>query len=288
MFKLVTDSTCNVPAHLIDKNITSVLSSYIFFGSEEFREGVNISSQELQDRILVKKQIPSMTNPPTSLEFAKLFEDINKNKDVDMIFAVMISSKLSNIHKNATIAADIYNKRSDQGNCKVLVYDSQALDMGLGMIVLQAQDAIRQGKSKEEIKKLIEHGVSTVKAYVYVDQLDFLVRGGRVSKLAGMFGTFLGMKPILSNINGEIIAKGKIKGKENAIQQILEYMQQDIPPGTPVSVAVCDAASKPEGDQLLTTIQSRFKCAKTYRHNLCPSVTVHAGPGAVGVLFLPV
>lgn len=287
MFKLVTDSTSNIPAHLIDNNITSVLSSYIFFGSEEFREGVNITSQELQDRILIKKQIPSMTNPPTSLEFAKLFEDINKNKDVDMIFAVMISSKLSNIHKNATIAADIFNKRTDQGKCRVAVFDSQALDMGLGLIVLQAQDAIRQGKSGEEIKKLIERGVTNVKAYVYVDQLDFLVRGGRVSKLAGMFGTFLGMKPILSNVNGEIIAKGKIKGKDKAIEQILEYVQQDVPPGKDIHVSVCDAASKPEGDQLLSTIQSRFKCVKTYRHNLCPSVTVHAGPGAAGVFFVP-
>lgn len=286
MFKIVTDSTCNLSSMQLDKNIASMLASYIFFGQEEFRDGVNISSEEIQERLLVKKQVP-MTAPPTSSEFVKHYEDLNKNKDLDRIFSIHISSKLSNIHKCATIAADIFNKRTDQANCKVIVFDSQSLDMGLGMIVLQAQEAARQVKSGDEIKKVIENSIRKIKVYVYVDQLDFLVRGGRVSRLAGMVGSFLGMKPILSNDNGEIIARGKIKGQEKAIEQILDYMQQDIPPGAGIHAAVCDAAAKQEGDKLLSIIQNRFKCIKTYRTMLSPSVTSHAGTGAVGVFFLP-
>ncbi len=284
MFKIVTDSTCNLPPATIQKDITTMLASYIFFGSEEFREGVNISSEALQERLLVKKQVP-MTAPPTSSEFVKHFLDISK--DADAIFSIHISSKLSNIHKCASIAADIFNKQPKPKPCEVLVYDSQALDMGMGLVVLAAQDAVQKGKSKEDIKKIIENSIQKVKAYVYVDQLDFLVRGGRVSRLAGMMGSFLGMKPILSNSNGEIIARGKIKGQEKAIEQILDYMQQDIPPGAGIHAAVCDAAAKAEGDKLLSVIQTRFKCVKTYRTMLSPSVTSHAGTGAVGVFFLP-
>jgi DegV family protein with EDD domain len=282
MIKFVTDSTSNIPENLLELYNITVVPSYIFFENKEYREGVNISYEDFCKFLTVSKNFP-MSAPPASSEFLKVYQEISK--DVDSIFSIHISSNLSNIYKFASIAADIFNKQKREKLTEVEVIDSQSIDMGLGMIVLEAARFAKLNENKEEIKKVIEKLKKKMRFYIYVEKIEYLIKGGRVRKLTGMLANLLNIKPILSVENGEILNKGKVRDKENAKEFLLNLLSSEINSTDKIKVAVLDAFSKEEGDNLLQEIKKRFNCEEIFRNNFSTTVTLHLGPGALGVAF---
>lgn len=285
MIKIVTDSTCNLPVEYFNKHGIRFVPSFIFFGSEEFREGVNITHQEFYKKLSLAKEIP-MTSPPTSVDFLKVYNELSK--DCDKILSIHISSQLSNIYKFASIAADIFNSQKKEKSCEVKTYDTKLVDMGFGFVVQETVKALQEGKSLQEVERTMNNVIEKIKGYFYIDKLEFLIRGGRVGKLGGFFGTLLNVKPILTIESGQLAPKDKVMGREKAKETILKLMEQDVKYGTPIKVGVCDSGAKEDGDTFLQTIKGRFTCVESWRDNISTSVTVHAGLGALVVFFYPV
>ncbi len=283
MIKIVTDAASNVPKPFVDQYGITVLSSSIVFPDREFRE-LDVKYEDFCKMLKTYKE-PPRTGSPTSAEFVKVYVDLGK--EAGTIFSIHISSKLANIYRNASIAQDIFNKKKKGKPPEVMAIDTRMLDMGSGLIALEAAMAAREGKDKDYVKRLIDTLIKEVKAYFYVDTLEYMVKGGRVKRITGITAGLLGMKPILTMEDGEIITKDKAIGRDKAIERMLTLMEKDIVQGVPIKVVVVDAMAILEGDNLLKTIKGRFNCAETIRTTISASITTHAGPGSLGAIFYP-
>jgi len=281
MIKIVTDTTSSLSKEYLDRYGITAAPSYLFFENERFQEGVDLSYPDFCSKLKSVKSLPT-TAAASSAEFVSIYSQLAK--EAETIFSIHISSNLSLIYRNATIGAEMVSKDK---SVEVKVIDSKVIDLGLGMIVLEAAKAAQMGKSKEEIEKLIAEIVGKVKCYFYVDTMEFLMKSTRVTKLRGIFAGILNMKPILAIENGEMVSKDKAIGKEKALEKILMLMGGEIKPQQSIRVAVSDVLAKAEGDNLLKMIKEKFDCKETLRSNLSTSVAVHCGPGTVAVSFYP-
>lgn len=280
MVKIVSDSTANLPAGELQALGVETAPSYIFFGDEEFKEGISLGYNDFIEKLKHSATLPQ-TAPATSAEFVNIYNKILQQ--TNEIISIHVSSKLSNIHRNASIAADMVCRQNP--NAKITVIDSQNVDFGLGLIVREAAKAAHAGKSGEEIVALVKGTIGKIGGFVYIDTLEYLKRGGRVGRLAAFFGTLLNMKPILKLENGELSLADKVKGRENALDVMVSLLKQAIPPGANPIIGVVDAVAREEGDKYLNILRSQIPCREAMRASLCQSTTIHGGPGAIGVFY---
>lgn len=282
VIRIVTDSTCNLPKATLDAYGIRVLPSFILFGNERYREGVDLNYEDFCSKLKSIPQSPS-TSPCTSGEFATVYTELAK--ETDTIFSIHISANLSNYHRNAQIAADVMKNQTREKPLDIVVVNSRMLDMGLGMLVLEAAAAAKEGKSKEEVQGKITQVADKMKGFFYVDTLEFLMRSARISRLKGLLAGILNKKPILTIENGDLVRKDVATGKEKAAERMLQLIEKAVPPGSCIKVGVSDAQAKEDGDRFLNQIKSRYQCVEVQRGNLRESVVVHAGLGAFGVFF---
>jgi DegV family protein with EDD domain len=284
MIGIVTDSTANIPKEILARYSIKVLSTYIIFEEEKFKEG------ELSHNEFCKKLTSSskrvVTAPATAGEFVDVYSKLGEENDV--IFSIHISSKMSNYYRNAQIASEMIKNKISDKKIEIITIDSQSVDLGLGMIVIEAAKLSKEGKSKEEIKNRIENIIKNIKGYFYVDTLEYLVKSTRVSRVKGLLGSFLNMKPILGISNGEVILKDKAIGKENCLEKILKIMENEIKPNSKIKLGIVNSLLEKDAEILLNTIKTKFNCVEIFRNNTSQSVVINTGPNNLGIFFYEV
>lgn len=178
----------------------------INFGEEEFVDNVTMSRREFYEHLRVCKELPK-TSQPTPDAFAQAYQ-----KAVDAgekVVVLTISSKLSGTFQSANIAAMDFPGQ-------VYVVDTRSAAIGVGVLAEYANGLAKQGLSAEEIVAKLETEKHNVVLLAALDTLDYLVRGGRLSKAAGIAGGLLNIKPVITLENGEIIVAGKARGTKQA------------------------------------------------------------------------
>ena len=178
----------------------------INFGEEEFVDNVTMSRREFYEHLQVCKELPK-TSQPTPDAFAQAYQ-----KAVDAgekVVVLTISSKLSGTFQSANIAAMDFPGQ-------VYVVDTRSAAIGVGVLAEYANGLAKQGLSAEEIVAKLETEKHNVVLLAALDTLDYLVRGGRLSKVAGIAGGLLNIKPVITLENGEIIVAGKARGTKQA------------------------------------------------------------------------
>ena len=178
----------------------------INFGEEEFVDNVTMSRREFYEHLRVCKELPK-TSQPTPDAFAQAYQ---KAVDADeKVVVLTISSKLSGTFQSANIAAMDFPGQ-------VYVVDTRSAAIGVGVLAEYANGLAKQGMSAEEIVAKLETEKHNVVLLAALDTLDYLVRGGRLSKAAGIAGGLLNIKPVITLENGEIIVAGKARGTKQA------------------------------------------------------------------------
>lgn len=279
--RFVTDSTANLPADVERRFGIKVLHIYLFFGEEEHREGVTLTYADFMNK-LTSSKVPPQTAPPTSAEFVKAYEELIA-EGADVILSVHVSSQLSNTFRNACIARDMVSRTHPQA--KIVTLDSELIDLALGSCIEEAAELAQQGRTADEVVAHLKAICKAIRVYAYVDTLEYLKRGGRVTKLAAFFGGLLGVKPILKLENGQLDLAEKVGGQEKALETIAAMLKKEIPEGRPLDIGAADCSNQQMGDQFLQTLKTQFNCRRTRRASLSPSVAIHTGPGALAVAY---
>lgn len=272
--KIITDSTADLPLNIINKYDIKVLPLLVSFGEETYQDGVNIELQQLLERMEGSKNFPSTTqiNPQRFIECYKKY--LNEGYK---IISIHISSKLSGTYQSACIAKEMLQTED------ISVIDSLNVTSGLGLLVLKAarlrDNSLEKGEIEKEIKNLIPH----IKSALAFSTMDNLIKGGRISKTAGTIGNILGIKPIISVENGELIAIDKVRGVKKAVRAILDFMdKKGIKEREPSALLYV------ENKDILDILREDFK-TKDREFIQCQVgcvVGVYAGAGACGVFFI--
>ena len=215
---IVTDSTADLPVELAEKNNITVIPLKVFFGNEEYSDGVTLTKDEFIEKIKTSPVMPT-TSQPSPGEFQQLYESLAK-QGFENIISIHISSKLSGTVNSAKIAKSMIK------NADIRVIDSHTASVGLGLVTLRAAALLESLADFDEIEKQIESELKMTKIFFTVKTLEYLSKNGRIGRAQAFLGKMLDLKPILAleGGQGEIIPVNKIKGSYKAIDEIIHLV----------------------------------------------------------------
>lgn len=274
--KIIVDSTADLAPSIAD--MVTVVPLTIRFGDEEFIDGVTIDHRQFYEKLIESDVMPS-TSQANIDDFSKVFENITQSGDTAVV--ITISSALSGTFNSARLAAEDYEG-------KIFVVDSRSVAIGTGILAQLAINLAEEGYTAEKIAEYLTAERERVKVVAMLDTLEYLKRGGRISKTAAAVGTLLSIKPVITLKDGEITILGKARGSKQANNFLADEIESSggVDFSKPVLLGytglsdlllkkyVEDSAHLWEGhvDSLQSTVVGSV-------------VGTHAGPGAIAVAF---
>lgn len=278
---LVSDSAMDLPQHLIEAHDIRVVPFYINFTNESYRDGVDITTRELYDKVEELKELPK-SGAVSPAGWQEVFDPIVA-AGYD-IFCLTIGSKISSTFQNAYIASLEY----DKGRVEVL--DSTVLSSAISILMLKAIGLRDQGKSATEIKKAIEPMRAKLHTQFVIPTLDYLYKGGRCSAMAKVVGTVLSIKPQIKMTDGVLDVYKKSVGK---MSRAVDGMLNDF-----FLMAKADKLdleyvfiTHSFGERMFEYMKEKVEAENLgIKHliegNAGSVISTHCGPGTIGILYL--
>ncbi len=273
--RIIVDSTADLMPEI--KNRVYIVPLTVRFGDEEYIDGVTIDHKTFYEKLVESDVLPT-TSQATPDAFAKEYEKAKQAGEA--VVVITLASQFSGTYQSAMIAADDYEH--------IYVVDSGSAAMGSGILVELAFRLLDEGKSAEEIAKTLEEEKKKIVIVALVDTLEYLKRGGRVSKAVAFAGGVLNIKPVLSVINGEIGMLGKARGSKMGNNLLVQEIDKagGIDFGKPVLLGysgISDALLRKYIEDSRHIWEGNLN---EVRYTTVGSVIgTHAGPGAVVVAF---
>ncbi len=273
--RIIVDSTSDLMPE-IKKRVT-VVPLTVRFGEEEFIDGVTIDHKTFYEKLAEGIYVPS-TSQASPHAFEQEYEKIKETGEEAVV--ITISSKLSGTYQSAVIAAQEYEN--------IYVVDSGTGAVGGGILTELALKYADDGMSAKEISEKLEEDKQKIIIVALVDTLEYLKRGGRISKTVAFAGTVLNIKPVLSIVDGEIHILGKARGSKHGNNQLVKEINKV--GGVDFSKPVLLGYTGLSDELLLQYIKDSKSIwegnVETVRYTTIGSVIgTHAGPGAVVVAF---
>lgn len=278
--KIIADSTCDLSKELLEKYNISILPLHIVLGDKEYKDGFEISPDEIYQWSNTNNEAPK-TSAVSISDAIELFDE--QLKKYDEIICFSISGQMSTTVNVMRMAAEELEAED-----KIHIIDSENLSTGGGLLVIEASIKAKEGKSGKEIVEYIEQLRPYVRASFIVDTLTFLHRGGRCSGAAALAGGALKLHPKIMVENGAMKPDKKYRGKMSSA--ILSYAKELEPQ---LKNAKTDRVFLTHSGCTEEIIQSIYDFLKEL--NLFDEILItraggvissHCGPGALGVLFI--
>ncbi|MBQ6706247.1 MAG: DegV family protein [Clostridia bacterium] len=273
--RIIVDSTADLMPEF--KNRVQVVPLTVRFGNEEYIDGVTIDHKTFYEKLIESDLLPT-TSQATPDMFMK---ELDKAKAAgDAAVVITLASPFSGTYQSATIAAAEYDN--------VYVVDSGTVAMGSGILVELACRLLDEGKSAKEIAHILDEEKKKIVIVALVDTLEYLKKGGRVSKAVAFAGGVLNIKPVLSVIGGEIAMLGKARGSKMGNNLLVQEIEKT--GGIDFKKPVLLGYSGISDALLLKYIEDSRHIWEgnlpEVRYTTVGSVIgTHAGPGAVAVAF---
>lgn len=283
VIKILTDTGCDLPKEYIDKYEIDVLPLVVTREEKEYQDGIDITPKELYDGMrggtIYKTAQISLNN------FIRKFTEYAKNKDT--VIYICFSSGLSGTYETALLAKQTVLEEHPDLDLEII--DSKAATGGQGLIVEKAGRIAKEGKSKEEIIETINFYVDNMEHIFIVDDMEYLFRGGRISKTTALVGGLLNIKPILEiNEEGKLVAIDKARGKQKALKRMLDIMEERSNGANlkVQTIGISHGDSLREAEKFKKIIEERFGPDKFIIDFVGCAIGAHTGPGIITLFFL--
>lgn len=271
--KIVTDSTADIPKELVEEYDIEIVPLTVRLGDRTFRDYYDLQPAEFFQMLNETDEFPT-TSQPSVEEFLNTYRKIGKNED---ILSLHISSELSATCQSASVALQ------QLPGWNVNIMDSRFTSVGLGIMVLEAAKAARDGADFQEVINLVERLKSQVKVYFSVDSLEHLQKGGRIGKAQAFVGAMLKIKPLLALEGGMVTPVERIRGTNKLINRMVELVKEDAGEGKIVKAGFIWGESDELVTKLIQQMSDSIKFEEVYRRSIGNVITSHAGPTAFGV-----
>lgn len=275
MLRILTDTSAGFTYEDVKKIGVEMVSLSITFEDGEYLDGKNLSTDEFYAKQKVSKTLPK-TAAVNQEAFEEVFRDV-KAKGDEMI-VLTISKELSLTHDQAMKA------KKAVGYDKIYIIDTLSAATPIIALLMEAVKMRDAKMSTDKIVAEISALVPKARLFAYVDTLKYLKAGGRISGMKAFMGTILGVKPILTLVDGKIASNSKAMGLKKAQEAILEQLKtHDVDFSRPVYFAHTNAHEECEKIKARARERHEFKDGGTWY--ISATVAVHAGPGASAVAF---
>ena len=272
--KIITDSTADMAASFRENVIQIPLT--VSFGEEEYIDGVTIDKEMFYRKLETSDVLPK-TSQPSPAAFQKVFEELSANGDEGLV--ITVTSKLSGTYQCACMAAEDYSN--------IRVVDSLSASIGTGILAEYALHCVDKGMTLTALAEHLEEKRGEICVVARVDTLEYLEKGGRISKAVTLAGGLLNIKPVITIEDGEIALLGKARGTKRANNLLTEQIQKA---GLDYSMPILLGYSGNSDELLEKYIEAsrslwEGKVEVLDRTQLCSVIGTYAGSGAVAAAF---
>lgn len=282
-YTIVTDTTCDLPQDYYEKNnVTVITLTYMLDGVEydgSFENSLKpaLFYEKLRGGIMAKT---AAVSPET---MTRIFTNVLEQGS-DLLY-VAFSSGLSSTYQNACIARDdLAEKYPDQ---KILCVDSLCASLGEGLLLDLVLRKAREGANVEELAAYAQEIRLHVCHYFTVDDLNHLYRGGRVSKTTALFGTMLGIKPVMHVDNeGHLIPIGKVRGRRQSLDALVTKMGTKIEGCDNPYVFISHGDCIDDAKYVSAQVKAKYGIKTEIIGTIGPVIGSHSGPGTVALFFV--
>jgi len=272
---ILVDSGSDVPKPYREKYGMYVAPLTIIYKDAEYHDGVDIQPEDVFARF--STEIPS-TSLPSPATVADLFREI-KADGYEKVVVVTISSGLSGTFEM------MQGFGPNPEGLEARYVDTKNIGIGSGFTAIRAGELIEQGLPFDEVCERAETAARNTKLFFCVSTLEYLIKGGRIGLVAGMVGTILDLKPVIScNEQGIYHTVAKARGRKKSLELALEESVKAAAGATEYSIAVVHGHAQEEAEALLAQLKERLP---NFRYEidgpLTPALVVHTGPGLIGI-----
>jgi DegV family protein with EDD domain len=277
MIRIVTDSTCDLPAVLLAEHRIVVVPVNIQFDHESYQEGVTLSASSFYQKIEQYNRIPA-TSQPSHGQFQAAYLPLQEDPDTEAILSIHITGNLSGTYDSAVVAAG-----QMPAEPPITVFDSLSGSMGLGFQVLEAAEMVRRGTSLPVILARLETLRERMRVYFSLYDLKYARKSGRVGAAQALMASLLDIKPMLTVREGELAVIGRVRSRAQALRALTDTLCEQLG-DRPARVAVIHAHAPEEAEQVRARLAPRVGAPQITVSELSVGIAVHFGPGTVGVV----
>lgn len=274
---ILSDSTCDLSEKLIKENDVKLVSLYVSFDSDIYKDGEEIVPSKLYELVKERKELPK-TSACSIGDFLVVFKKyLDEGYD---IFYTGIGSKLSSTYNNALAAKQELNTE------RIQISDSGNLSSGIGLLVLKACEFARNGKNVKEIKDEIDKLVPNVRSKFAVESLEYLHKGGRCSGVARFFGTMARLKPVIIVEDGKMSVLAKPIGKRRALQVMIDDIVSNKDNIYNDCVMITHTYADEDAAYLKEVLAKEVPNAHVEETHAGCVISSHCGKGTIGILYI--
>lgn len=268
--KIITDSTSDISPEVAQAFGITIVPGYVRFGSEVFRDGIDISNNGFYQKLLQSPFHPT-TSEPTLQDFARVYSDCPA--EMEGIISIHISSKISNTCRSAQ-----KGKKMCKGKQTVEIVDSLSTSIGLSLVVMAAARLSNAGESLPNILKEAKETVSQIGMLGILDTMKYLALGGRVSQRTAAVSKMFQVKPLITFKNGEIVREGLVRSYASGVDRLYAFVKD-----TPFvkDLAIAYSTVPEQAIELRKRLGSIFPEEKILVAQLGAALGAHGGPGVL-------
>lgn len=272
---ILVDSGTDVPEDFIREHHIFVAPLKIIYKDREYDDRVNITPQEIYDRL--GKEVPK-TSLPDAGYVNGIFEQISR-EGYDTVLIITISANLSGTHNLLRVLAQEY------GKLNIRMVDTKNIGIGAGLQAMLAVNLLSQGLSLEVVLEKLAVSIKESKIYFCLDTLEYLAKGGRIGKVSAILGSVLHLVPVIScSPEGIYETVAKVRGSANAIARAISLVVTHAGRHARFAVGVAYGSAQEQAMKVLNELKQILpQCEQFIHTDVSPALSVHTGPGLIGI-----
>ncbi|HDR3655320.1 TPA: DegV family protein [Bacillus cereus] len=281
--KIITDSAADLPVELLQAYDIDLIPLRVYDEAEtetEYLDGVTLESvtllQKMREGAVYRTSLPSLET------FQEKF--VSYAKEGNPCIYLAFSSELSGTYQSSVVIKE--EVKETYANLDLEIIDTKCASLGQGLVVLEAAKMAKDGASKEDILKRVDFLMSHMEHIFTVADLQYLVRGGRLSKVAGFIGGLLNIKPILNVEEGKLVPLEKVRGKKKVLSRIVDIMEERGKDLKGQTIGMTHGDDLETAEALKSLITERFGCEVFIVNTIGAAIGAHTGPGVITLFFL--
>lgn len=278
--KILADSACDLPKDFYAENNVTLLPLKVHINGQEYEDVKTIDSKTVYDAIR-RGEVPKTSQVSPHL-FEEVFTKMAENNE-DGIY-IAFSSELSGTYQTSVMILDQVKEKYP--NFNLTIVDTKCASLGFGLVVREAARLAAENSSKEEILTDVRFRSQHMEHLFTVEDLDYLAKGGRVSKASAFLGGLLNIKPILNVEDGKLVPIEKIRGKKKVYRRLIEMMKERGDDFSRQVVGISHADTEETALEVKAMIEEELHPKEVYITSIGSAVGAHTGAGTIAIFFL--
>jgi len=278
--KIITDSACDLDKKIIEKYDIEVMPLLVNQGEDERLDGLTIDPKDLFEGMRLGENYKTAQIP-----LAELLKVLDSFKDRECIY-LSFSSKLSGTCDTARIVIENLKGKNPGIENRIKIIDTKCASGGMGLVVLKAAQMAMKGCSLEEVEEAAYFYAQHMQHVFTVDKLDYLYRGGRISKTEAFIGGLLNVKPILDVQNGALIPIEKARGRKHLHRRMIEMVEERGKLLENQLIGINHGDDIESAQKMAELIKEKFETKDVLINYIGCAIGAHSGPGTLAIFFL--